>query len=165
MELSFKTVTLSDYRSYMKPHWPFLETAQSGNGVPFRFASARYGGIETLNRMLIFPIAAMNDSEIAGAMMTYNISDTSVHLFGIYVSEKYRGRGLMNSMLQYSFNLWPKPWSTCLGNFRESSAEIFLKKGWRPLPGARFRSCRHGLTDLPYKAITLYKPLREGQSL
>ena len=142
MEPCFKVIDFSDFQTAMLKMWSRANAPDEIRPIRKAFGTLRYSGEEALERILIFPVACyLNDRQVAWTLTT-NISDTTIRFRGMYVEPEFRGHGIIHNMIDFSLALWPKPWTRCVGWFRENTTHIFLNNGWKLVPDASPRYFR-----------------------
>ena len=104
------------------------------------YAMIQYRGLDAFRRVIQFPVMVTVDGTPAAYTNFYNISDTHVRIRGIYVEPEFRGKRLVGPMLDYAASLFPRPWRTVIGYYRNTNVDYFLKTwfdermpdyGWR----------------------------------
>tara|TARA_B100000963_G_C22546420_1_gene634629 strand:- start:242 stop:892 length:651 start_codon:yes stop_codon:yes gene_type:complete len=77
--------------------------------------------------IILFPVCYKVDDVPVAYSCVYNLSDIHIRTRGIYVLEKYRGKGYGHKIQKAQWDLFPKSFTRAFGFWREDSAPRFQK--------------------------------------
>lgn len=138
--IEYQILPFDEWRQRIQPLWPWNTDWHWIPIINNPYGMIQYRGLDAFRRIIQFPVMCTVDGTPAAYTNFYNISDTHVRLRGIYVEPEYRGHRLVGPMLDHAASLFPEPWHTAIGYYRNTNIEYFLKTwfdeqmpnyGWR----------------------------------
>ena len=120
-------IPFDEWRQHIQPLWPWQKDWHWIPIINNPYGMVQYTGVESFWRVITFPVMTMVDGEPACFTNIYNISDTHLRIRGIYCKPEFRGKGYVAPMLDWACQLFPEPWHTVIGYYRNMTADYFLK--------------------------------------
>jgi hypothetical protein len=156
--VEYKIVTFDEWRQQIQPLWDWNTDWHWIPIINNPYGMVQYHGVDTFVNTIVFPIMCTVDGVPAAYTNVYNISDTHIRIRGIYVEPEFRGQKLVSPMLDYAVSLFPDPWHTCIGYYRNTNIDYFLKIWFdEKVPGYEWRGREVGDRDEGDYSVTLLR--------